>query len=61
MTPEQLNDIIDQFRLAMDKRHPDSMCQVSPRALAVALHHFEGMRDDQELSEAKARQSDSIS
>lgn len=43
MSDAQLKDIIEQFRLAADKRRPESMCQVSPRALLVALAHFESM------------------
>ena len=41
ISDQQLNDVIEQFRIALDKRKPDCMCQVSPRAMAVALHHFE--------------------
>ena len=49
MTTDQLNDIIEQFRIALDKRPPDAMCQVSPRAMAVALAHFEELKRDREL------------
>lgn len=61
MTPEQLDDIIEQFTIALDKRRPDAMCQVSPRAMAVALHHFQELHRDQELSREAARSRDSIS
>lgn len=48
----QLNDIIEQFRTALDKRPPDCMCQVSPRAMAVALAHFEEMKRDRQLPDS---------
>jgi hypothetical protein len=52
LTDTQLRDIIEQFRLALDKRPPDSMCQVSPRAMAVALAHFEELQRDRQLPDA---------
>lgn len=52
LTDLQLDDIIEQFRLALDKRKPDSMCQVSPRAMVVALAHFEELKRDRQLPDA---------
>lgn len=52
MTPLQLAEIIEQFRIALDKRKPSSMCQVSPRAMAVALAHFEELQRDRQLPNA---------
>jgi len=49
ISDNELNDIIEQFRIALDKRPPDAMCQVSPRAMAVALAHFEELKRDREL------------
>ena len=48
LTDAQLNDVIEQFRIALDKRKPDCMCQVSPRAMGVALHHFEELKRERE-------------
>lgn len=48
LTDQQLDDVIEQFRIALDKRKPDCMCQVSPRAMAVALHHFEELKRERE-------------
>lgn len=44
ITDQQLDDVIEQFTIALDKRKPDCMCQVSPRAMAVALRHFEDLK-----------------
>ena len=43
LTDAQLKDIIEQFEAALDHRPPAAMCQVSPRALAVALAYFKSM------------------
>ena len=48
ISDQQLNDVIQQFQLALDRRKPDCMCQVSPRAMAVALHHFEELKRERE-------------
>ena len=52
LTDSQLNDVIEQFTIALDKRKPDCMCQVSPRAIAVALHHFEELKRDRQLPDS---------
>lgn len=44
VSDHQLSEIITEFRRALDKRPPESFCQVSPRAVAVALHHFERLQ-----------------
>lgn len=44
MTNEQLDAIITEFSRALDQRGPECMAQVSPRDLAVALAHFEGIK-----------------
>lgn len=44
MTLNQLTTIITELSRALDERKPDCMCQVSPRTIAVALEHFEGMK-----------------
>lgn len=51
MTDQQLDDVIEQFRIALDKRKPDCMCQVSPRAMVVALQHFEELKREREQSQ----------
>ena len=52
ITDQQLDDVIEQFTIALDKRKPDCMCQVSPRAMAVALHYFEEIKRDRQLSDS---------
>lgn len=52
ITNQQLDDVLEQFRIALDKRKPDCMCQVSPRAMAVALHHFEELKRDRQLPDS---------
>ena len=52
ITDQQLNDVIEQFQLALDRRKPDCMCQVSPRAMVVALHHFEELKRDRQLPDS---------
>ena len=52
ITDQQLNDVIEQFQLALDRRKPDCMCQVSPRAMVVALHHFKELKRDRQLPDS---------
>lgn len=41
LTDEELNDIINQFRLAVSRWGGDTPIAVSPRAFLAALHYFE--------------------
>lgn len=52
LTDMQLKDVIEQFEAAVDKRYPDAMCQVSPRAMTVALAHFHQLKADRERESA---------
>lgn len=41
MTDDQLNDVLEQFRLALKHWRGDTAFTISPRAFMVALNHFE--------------------
>jgi hypothetical protein len=48
LTDEELNDILNQFRLATSRWRGDTPIAVSPRAFLTALKYFEELRNRHE-------------
>lgn len=48
LTDEELNDILNQFRLAASRWRGDTPIAVPPRAFLAALNYFEELKRDRE-------------